>query len=417
MAIPRTRTRGPINYPESVIGYTSDLAFPNCYYLAPRVTKFPSGRPSMYEVCHDWLHPGPPYKEGGPLFLKKLTATYYPSQSVSVENYPWTKYEGHFSITNAIPTVVMDVYNGYGETAGSFGSQAIRKFRPAKPGGNAGQWLAELRDFPGMLKWKIKAFKDLGGSYLNYEFGWRPFLKDILDFIKFQDKIEKRIAHIRKYNGKWHKRAGTLKDETTTTSSDLGNILTPSLTYYFWRSPGTTPSGRRTVVTTDKIWFEGSMKFYIDDLHVDSCRTVWSSKLRRKLLGLDISPSLLWELLPYTWLQNWALNYGDLIYNLSETAYDNLAFKYAYVMRHRSYTVIDYCGGTLCDGPIQCANGRYQGYGPLQAGPSVHAMAKYRAECKERANASMWGIGNVGDGGLSPRQLAILFALGLSKIT
>lgn len=250
---------------------------------------------------------------------------------------------------------------------------------------------------------------------MNYQFGWRPFIKDILDFVQAQKKLESHIRFARKNNGKWIKRNGTLRDEVTTTTSEITGYITPVLVSNLCWPPGSLDKGTKTVVTTDKIWFEAMMKYYIAELEVDSCQSIWTSPLLRKLYGLDISPSLLYQVMPWTWLQDWFINIGDIVSNMSDTLmFDNLVAKYAYVMRHRSMTVMYDSVKPLRSREPNCTNGRITSWNTARPGPRPRARVKFLAECKERAQASQWGFGNEGES-LTDRQLAILLALGISK--
>jgi hypothetical protein len=213
--------------------------------------------------------------------------------------------------------------------------------------------------------------------------------------------IEKKIAFVRKNNGKWIKRGGTLRNQVDRTTSSVAYPLVHSLSSWYWPSGNPGP-GTKTVGTIDKIWFEAMMKFYIPGFKFDPMDKVISSRFLRKLYGLELSPSVLWELMPWSWLEDWFMNWGDLFSNLSNQGYDNLVAKYAYVMRYRRrITSISWSGTIITDN------------GEVRAGPCT---STYVITCKERSNASPWGFGQLDDSDLSIRQWAILAALGISRL-
>lgn len=382
------------------------------YY--PPSSSYLSSRLGSMEVCQDQTNPGPPYRTGGPFYMKRLQLDLYPSKSVDLRN-GYYRYQGKFELD--VTTVSMaSIYDSYAPTAGSYGAQAFKRFRPVQPRANVGQFLGELRDFPSMFKLGIQKFKDLGGQYLNYQFGWRPFLKDIMDFISVQHKIENHIRFVRNNNGKWMKRSGKLRSDSQVEMSNPASCIRPLLPSAFYGSPGhLNVPGTKLVLTTDSIWFSAMMKYYIQGLEVDSCRDVYSSKLLRKLYGFEINPYLAWQLIPFTWLQDWVANVGDVISNFSNSLYDNLVAKYAFVMRHRmtraviSESQVYAVKPPFCDQRLHVVN-----VGLATPGPDINARAVITAECKERANATQWGFGNEGSS-LSPRQAAILIALGISR--
>jgi len=384
--------------------YTWDVV--NKYWFQSNTLYYPNP-PSVnvrqsYEICLDELHRGPPYKTGGPLHLRRYKTEFTPSNTCecSAGN---TRYSGTFvSIPNQ--QLILDAFNSYATpTAGSWGATAWAKFRPAKPIASGGQFLRELEDFPSMFKARLREFKDLGNNYLNYQFGWVPFINDVKKFIQLQDTIEDRLARIRKDNGKWKKRKGTIRNQSTETSSTVANRVAPVLSTYVYYPPHfATDPAQVTIKTVDKIWFEACWRYWIDDLNVDSSRSIWTSNIRQRLWGLRITPSLLWAITPWSWLVDWTVNVRDIVDNISDAAYDNLVAKYAYVMRYRRY-----------EEQVLWTDS-------LHAYPSGYVYPRCIttswAECKERQTASQMGFGQLGEGDLSPRQLAILAALGLTRL-
>lgn len=406
----RTRTIGSTD--PVLLGTSGTIQFPYCVYK--ETDNFSGIRlPSLQEQCWDFVNPGPPYKEGHAFFLKRLTANYIDSDDIEAAHY-FYKYAGRFTISGvSASSEAVAAHGGYGETAQSYGAQAFAKARPAQPSSNSGQCLFELRDFPSLWRVALRRFKDLGNLYLNVEFGWRPFLRDLADVLSTARSIDRKIANIRKNNGKWKKRNITLRNATTITEVPWNHVTPVPPAYLMWPT-ASSPKGTKTLIVKDRIWFEAMMKYYIPDLHLDDGLTIGSSRLIRRLYGLDITPSLLWEILPWTWLQNWAFRVKDLLINLESQNYDNLVTKYAYVMRHRETSVVIQSSVATQMGPPICVDGRFVGHQDSYAGPVALARAVFTAECKERSQVCQWNVGNL-DSPLSDSQLAILLALGIQR--
>lgn len=406
MGVPRFRTEGPAYFPRErrMEVWNWDWG-QRIWFRVPASDSYYPNPPLInvlrnWVTCSDELHPGPPYRVGGPLFLRRIAIVITPSQYCDVLAGS-TRYKGTFvCIPNQ--TLMTDTYNAYVPTAGSWGAAGWNKARPVKPIADAGQFLGELRDFPRMLKMRLRGLKDVGGEYLNHQFGWVPFINDIKKFIKLQDTIEDRLARIRKDNGKWRKRKCTIRNDSSTTSSSSTGRVSPVVSTNAYTPHLTPDPAQITVTTVDKIWFEGCMRFWIDDLDVDSSKSIWTSRIRQKLWGAELTPSLLWELTPWSWLNDWCVNLGDIYSNLSNSAYDSLVAKYAFVMRYRQ------------------TREEVSWVDALNAFPSGKVYPKCitvsSAECKERQTASQWGFGQLDEGDLTPRQLAILAALGISRI-
>lgn len=408
MAVARYRKKGPVYLPKASIGtqYTWDNIAKK--WIWPSVVYFPSYenyKLSEKRECWDFTHPGPPYKEGGPLELKSMRFVSFPDNGGEFIKKPY-RYSGSFVVN--YPTLAsVNLYNGYYKTAATWGATAWNRFRPVKPKAGLGQMLAEARDFLSLFKLGVQYFRDLGGAYLNSQFGWRPFLMDVLKWYKTMDEMQKSIDWIRKNNRKWIRRGGTVMESYSTgitnkLSSSLGYPVLPS---YFYAGAKQGPT-YETITIGDRIWFEARMKFFVDDDYYDlgdgkHFSTVFNSKLVRKLTGFELTPALLWELLPYSWLQDWLWNFGDIVANWTNSGFDNLVAKYAYIMRSRSvYGRYVYNDTILTDtGPV-----------------AVQATALTMVDYKERASASQWGFGQLSGEDLSARQWAILAALGLKSL-
>lgn len=416
MAISRTRIRG-WNHTQQLMGYDYSYdpagnpprgwSFPHAYY-------FPQYYWQSYraydEVCIDELHPGPPYRTGGPFFCKRRDMPLTIVESGDYINNGF-RYKGKLFCTP--PSFSQD--GGY-ETwsqgyASGFGAKGWNKFRPVKPVNSLGQFIAELRDVKGMvtgLKRRLRTLKDAGHHYLNYQFGWKPFLSDLQSFLSNGKKIARRMDYIRRNNGKWVKRGGTVSQSEDVSISTIPNKILPVFVTYFYLPYSTGPTlCQQSVKVGSHVWFEAMMKYYIPNLNSDSGEDLWNSPLLRKMWGLELTPSLVWELLPWSWLVDWFWDVGDFYANLSNDMYDNCVAKYAYVMAQRSIDI------------------QYQQEQVIQTsdyynGPkhdhTINLDVTYSSTSKERAQASPFGFGLLPDwSNLSGRQLAILSALCVTR--
>nr|URG15149.1 MAG: maturation protein [Leviviridae sp.] len=447
MAIARYRSKGSYDPPNQQIGlnYVLDWSkYPNIsWILVPPGVKWHSwgetGVPLDVRQCWDELHKltgrkgvsprykgkkprkprTPIYAEGGPLYLKSLTSVRMRGLTHGFINTSAHGYNGEFIINlQKDQTVTDDYVTNYANTVGNYGANAWSRMRPVSPKAGLGQFLGELRDVPSIgwtianpaswwnavqnLRGALAFFKGLGSDYLNYQFGWKPFIGDLIKAYNLQKNIEKRIAFIRKNNGKWIRRAGTIKYETSMERvTGTGHIITPVLPSPFYQGFVANQTYEKIITLTDKIWYEGMMKYYIPQLNVDRAEDVWSSPLLRKLYGLELTPSLLWELMPWSWLMDWFASYGTVIDNIVNYAYDQLTAKYAYVMRTRIRTV---------------KYKQKQFYFTLNKGIiSVEPEVTFEACCKERAESTPFGFG-LSEDSFTSRQWAILAALGITRL-
>jgi hypothetical protein len=114
------------------------------------------------------------------------------------------------------------------------------------------------------------------------------------------------------------------------------------------------------------------------------------------LLGLSLTPDVLWELAPWSWAIDWVSNTGDVVKNISRFASGGLIMRYGYMMEHsirKDIYTLDRTG--------------------LKSGRRVPPIALV-TETKVRRKANPFGFGLTWEG-LSSFQASILAALGITK--
>lgn len=395
-------------------------------YLVRASTK----SPRWIESCDDAVHPGPPYRSGGPLYIRRLwdgrSVLHFGIHPQCPQKLGSSRYVGGFGPAyvpwglTGMPTYSTATawsrgdgitgFDGYGDPS-SYGATGWSKFKPGRSSAELGVFLGELKDVPHMLKQTSKGFADLwrsmGGHptllkpkkvadhFLNHQFGWLPFINDLRKFYKTYKTLDSRLQRIKDYNGRWETRGGvvtTSRSKQTQRSSATITGHNPSLTsYYYPVGISTSGSHELSVTNEERVWFEASFRYYIQDIGSVS----WRRRAIAEMFGLYPHPSIVWELTPWSWLVDWCSNAGDVISNMGDNWADNLVARWAYVM------------GTYR------MNGRLQSTLNLYGSP-LHDEWNWSVETKTRLPASPFGFGlKLGD--LSLRQLAILTALGISK--
>jgi hypothetical protein len=347
----------------------------------------------------DEIHPDFP-KSGGPFDSRAVTVEFADQGCTTGYDRTVSGYRNSYLFVGnrRIPPI----YNNTSLPASrmsyaeSQGPTAWSRFAPGRPKVGLNQFLGELRDFPSLFQVGLRRFKDLGKLYLNAQFGWRPFLSDIMSTLKTLEKIDLRIAQLRNEQRKWVKRGGTLYQTS--------NVVTTASSYGPW--PGNyIVDGKSTITTTTvtHCWFSGRFRYYINGL--DDPR--WGRfRAIRRIFGLELSPSLLWQLCPYSWLADWCANAGSVIQNLERTLADHLTAKYAYVMLQEETTQ-----EVVATGRGQYLKGDWST--PWSYFP-ISVSGKHKSSTKTRCAASPFGFGLTWDG-FDAFQLSILAALGLSR--
>jgi hypothetical protein len=113
--------------------------------------------------------------------------------------------------------------------------------------------------------------------------------------------------------------------------------------------------------------------------------------------GFNITPEILWELTPWSWLADWETNMGTVLHNLSAFAQDGLVMRWGYAMEEKiSSVTYDLSGGRFFNGE------------------STDCTQTFETIRRQRWNATPYGFGLNPDG-FTARQWSILAALGISR--
>jgi len=288
----------------------------------------------------------------------------------------------------------------------ALGTKAIALVKPTNSVANLATALIELYHdglpkIAGAALWKAKTAKArrkaAGGEYLNVEFGWKPLVNDILDVYKGLTTADAVFKQYERDAGKVVRRKFEFPTEKNYSRQLVSDNHRPSTCVGsdpLWKDEGNV-FGKlfREDVYLRRTWFSGAFTYHLPG---DWYQRGSSSKMDA-LLGTDITPEVLWNVTPWSWLADWFANTGDVISNLTDMAVDSLVMPYGYVMQHeratRTYT--------------------YVGDSPCKEGNLPQDLV-LTIESKRRLRASPYGFGITWEG-FSPRQYAILSALGISR--
>jgi hypothetical protein len=383
--------------------------------------------------CTDETHPGPPYLTGGPFSVTKKqvfmdrTEPYTAHYGPFVPFQDWTGWLYANAYTPApVPTR---------RSLAGWGAKGYNRAYPLHPIYSLGVSIGELRDFPRMIQQTWDFFKRMrlplsriprtlgdflkdvksnsvnaSNDYLNLQFGWVPFAKDLAFIAKMESKLQQKITWLRRHNKKPFRRKFDL--DSTEWYEDLPRTLSPQATM----SPVLpTQLYAGSVVTTypfpvshrykSKIWFSSKWKIYMPELN-DLSNDL--SKLKAQLAGIDLDASIIYNLTPWSWLLDWFTNVGDVLQNISLMAKHQCVAVYAYVMCRETH---DYDARGYVDVNV----GTRQSSGVWTGGQKRlggKATTKYTFLNREVANPYGFGITYAS---LSAYQMSILAALGLSR--
>jgi len=345
-------------------------------------------------------NPGPPYRSGGNWLLSKV--------DYDIRGFFANKYYGTILPANLIFSgKVFGRVTNFNPIANpgsasdadmvSYGTTAIARTEPTNPNVSLAVGLAELKreGMPALIgheSWKKrtleakKASKNGSGEYLNYQFGWAPLVSDVKGFADSVIRSDELIEQYRAGSDKpIHRRYDT--PMATTLNSKTGQAVpVPSVFNQF----GT---GAATSTLSTRQWFEGQFRYHVPVGSNQLDKLKEHASYARKLYGIELTPEVLWNLAPWSWANDWFMNTGDIMHNVSALGRDGLVLQYGFTMSsailvERHLTNFTYNGGF---------------------GQSSYVRT---STYKKRLTASPFGFG-LSDGDLSNRQKAIIVALGV----
>lgn len=435
----------PLN--KVVTGVTTKFSKPTMLVIEKKNRTYSgNSTPEVIEKCWDLVNPGPPYRSGGAFAKIKLvrpsfTLTNVGTRTTVPEFGPvMFQYQGGLEGLGFSGDSISDViYGNAGFDPGSlltfmpavepYCSSAYKRLRPHIEKASAFVMLREAKDIPRMIKTTANGFHDIwkgmGGDqksalmqpkkaadhFLNHQFGWVPFLGDLGKLFSTYSKAQDHIQRLSKENGRFVKRKGTILDERSENPVSMTYNATPPWSGWpagcqmelFCRSRVVNGNNcmsysERRETFEKHVWAEGSFKYYRPEFDLsDPSYNGPMSTLQRHmtLYGLRISPSNVWKSTPWTWLADWFSNAGDHIDDITDWAQDGIVSRYMYLMCHyiRKLTVRSVI--FWHDGESVIENSRV-------------------IESKQRNRAcGQYGLSL--DAALTPRQIAILGALKLSR--
>lgn len=427
-----------------------------------------------YSVERTWdeVHPGPPFKTGGDFANVKVrlpsagivnSGTYSSRGNPAFSGLARIEYTGGFLPADFTGDgTPYDDYLAAGvrlpwkvnqfPDLSVYHTKAWDRIRPTVEKAGLSQFLYELRDLPGMLQTTALGFKkawdnislwsdvtnDVLGHYnprlaririnaredrpwmapkeaadhfLNHNFGWVPFVNDLLKFYDTWENSHKYIQDAIRNNGMWVRRRRTV--DYTESDSMIHKVYTPDVQPVLYGlypqlfKPQTIDGisncygySETRLRETKRVWAEGAFTQYRPefDPNLQGFSSLWSSTHRLlTLYGARINPAVLYSVTPWSWLVDWFTGLGRNIEIATQSYQDSIAAKYAYLMCENRKSVIKTSSLFFWSGTVTCVKVR-------------------TLDTKQRDSMlSPYGFDLPWDG-LSPKQLAILGAIGLGKV-
>jgi hypothetical protein len=291
------------------------------------------------------------------------------------------------------------------------GATAIARCAPTNPTASLSTFLGEtikegIPKIAGsvILKWRNMTHhqrrKAIGEEYLNYQFGWVPFVNDLRDISHSITHAHDVLEQYERDSGRMVRRRYEFPrqyDSSTRLIYSQANPFISPDSIELYRRPFVFGQVYVTETVARNQWFSGAFTYVLPTgggARDNLAKYVIEAK---KTLGLTLTPATVWNLTPWSWAIDWFTNAGDVLSNIDAWIIDNQVLLYGYMMEHvvstRTYT---YAGPT--------------GYQSSSMRPNDVTLV---TETKQRIKATPYGFGISWDG-LSTFQKSILAALGIT---
>jgi hypothetical protein len=289
------------------------------------------------------------------------------------------------------------------------GATAVSLCAPTNSAADLGVALGETAKdgipVPGLPTWKSRTLraKTAGSEFLNAVYGWLPLVKEVKE-VGTSAKLSKEILdqYHKDENRNVH-REFAFDDEHSMQTYSLGGFypsssLSGGVDNFPYAREESAPELTQTVETVTRRWFSGAFTYALPSSGNSWDGMYRASREADKLFGTELTPTLLWELTPWSWAVDWFSNAGEVINNVTLFGQQGLVMRYGYIMEEKSTTVTNSYSGR-------------SGWKGLSGLPPT----TYNITSKVRRPANPFGFG-IGWEGLSPMQLAITAALGITRL-
>jgi hypothetical protein len=344
------------------------------------------------------------YAEGGPFFTFRTNVD-IPTTNVNFKNKFGEPYNGPIWVS-----LVPKNYGGFAAPSSDnsfldpIGADAIAAVDPTDPNAQTGVALGEIikdRRLPipviGAWKRRTEVAKAASGEYLNAVFGWLPLVNDMKNTAQSVLDGNTIMENYQNASGSNVHREFAFPDIESESETVLGTTVPET-----WASSTSNVLTNQDVTvrtkSVTKRWFSGTFTYQAASSGSSFAKCLGIGTEAEKLFGISLTPELIWELTPWSWAIDWFSNTQSVIHNATSFAAAGLVMRYGYVMEESSTT-------KTYSMPDSTVKGQVVRIPPATVTHTV----------KRRQEANPFGFG-IGWEGLSPTQLAISAALGITRL-
>jgi hypothetical protein len=322
------------------------------------------------------------------------------------------KYTGNIWALDARTQPFPPAMNSSTAQLDQLGATAVAQVKPTNSVANVSTTLAELvrEGIPSIAvrRWKDRSrlSNSLAEANLAYQFGFKPLGDEIGTFAAAVVQADQLLAQYERDAGRVVRRRYEFPPKSEIISiTEVGTNSFPFMDPVNTRLMDSSLTGAQTGTLvrvrtiSQKRWFSGAFTYFLPQWYNPRSEMSRKALLAKEILGVDLTPEVVWNLTPWSWAVDWFSNVGDVLSNISDTIDDSLLMRYGYIMEH---TIVRDTYTRKYDRPF------WDKSVLLDSGVSLVT------ETKLRRRANPFGFGMSWEG-LSPKQLSILASLGITR--
>lgn len=230
----------------------------------------------------------------------------------------------------------------------TYAAKAAAQTNPSRPYVDVPVSLLELRDVAMLIRDTGRSIiQRAAANNIRYQFGIRPMVQDLVQLLRFQEQVDRRVNEMRKLAGPRGLRR-TLNMDSSSVGVSTGNIYMHSVLSSS-DSPVAVWTGRTSENVRAHVRWNAAFAPTVLNSPEEMRRLA-----RNAVLGLTLDSSTLWEALPWSWLIDWCSTMGDYFKANRNIIPASLAG--VYIMRH-TQTEYSWGGTQFAYGEGYCSGG------------------------------------------------------------
>lgn len=190
-----------------------------------------------------------------------------------------------------------------------FATAAAAGVNPSAAKFDAAIFLGELRDLPSLFKSTFSGIMKAGaGEYLKYQYGWKPLIKDLRNYFRVVNIVDKRLRTLERL-----KKDSLLRLPYRTKDHEvLRQSFTSERRGDFTAISHIPVYSHHTECVTERwgiVEFVPEIPRNLVSLPADTDLKA----INRALYGGVVDGNTLWQLMPWSWLYDWNHNVSDFL--------------------------------------------------------------------------------------------------------